>query len=600
MSVSAPGSTPSVALRKGDEGREVQRLYLYLKRFGYFPNEAIRIGNLLFSPVVPFEPEVTSRYDDHMELAVTRFQEQQGLEVTGAVNDETLALMQRPRCGFPDQAVSGLAAYVVQGNRWPNTTVTYSYSNSTPDLSLADQRGALKGAFDRWAAVTPLTFREVASEGDIRIGWYSGDHGDGAAFDGPHGVLAHCFYPPPNGGALAGDCHFDEAENWSINLPPNGIDLPTVALHEIGHGLGLAHSADPSAVMYAYYGGPRRELAADDIAGIRSVYGRRLGWSSLGGIVFQPTVISNADGRLEVFVYGSGNALHHKWQTSVGGSWSNWASLGGWVRDPVATVNADGRLEVFVRGSDNALHHRWQTSAGGSWSNWASLGGWIRDPAAIANADGRLEVFARGSDNALHHKWQTSAGGPWSNWSSLGGAVNGTIAVARNRDGRLEVFVNGDGNVLQHRWQTTAGGLWSGWSSLGGRGTDPAVAVNADGRLEVFVRGSDNALHHRWQTTPGGSWSNWSSLGGWIKDPTTIANADGRLEVFARGIDNKIYHIWQISPGGSWSTWALVGGLTEEAPTIGRNRDGRLEVFVRGSDSALHHIWQTAPNNGWV
>ena len=39
-------------------------------------------------------------------------------------------------------------------------------------------------------------------------------------------------------------------------------------------------------------------------------------------------------------------------------------------------VNSDGRLEVFVRGTDDALWHIWQTVPhGGPWSAWASLGG---------------------------------------------------------------------------------------------------------------------------------------------------------------------------------------------------------------------------------
>lgn len=44
-----------------------------------------------------------------------------------------------------------------------------------------------------------------------------------------------------------------------------------VALHELGHCLGLDHSADASAVMYAYYTGSMA-LQADDAAGIAALY----------------------------------------------------------------------------------------------------------------------------------------------------------------------------------------------------------------------------------------------------------------------------------------------------------------------------------------
>jgi hypothetical protein len=42
--------------------------------------------------------------------------------------------------------------------------------------------------------------------GDIRIGAHR--------FDGASKVLAHTYFPPPNGGTIAGDAHFDYAENW--------------------------------------------------------------------------------------------------------------------------------------------------------------------------------------------------------------------------------------------------------------------------------------------------------------------------------------------------------------------------------------------------
>lgn len=52
-----------------------------------------------------------------------------------------------------------------------------------------------------------------------------------------------------------------------------GIDFFSVALHEIGHTLGLAHSDVREAVMYAYYSKQHYDLKQDDINGILQLYG---------------------------------------------------------------------------------------------------------------------------------------------------------------------------------------------------------------------------------------------------------------------------------------------------------------------------------------
>ncbi len=52
------------------------------------------------------------------------------------------------------------------------------------------------------------------------------------------------------------------------------IDLESVTVHELGHILGLGHSQDPNAVMYASIGEGvvKRDLQQDDINGIQTLY----------------------------------------------------------------------------------------------------------------------------------------------------------------------------------------------------------------------------------------------------------------------------------------------------------------------------------------
>jgi hypothetical protein len=58
---------------------------------------------------------------------------------------------------------------------------------------------------------------------------------------------------------------------WVAGCAGN-YSLQTVYLHELGHALGLGHSSDTSAVMYAYYGGPHCSLSQDDVNGVSSLY----------------------------------------------------------------------------------------------------------------------------------------------------------------------------------------------------------------------------------------------------------------------------------------------------------------------------------------
>jgi len=184
----------------------------------------------------------------------------------------------------------GPPSFVPDGRIWPNPgSLDYSFISLTADIPAIQVETAIANAFALWSAACPnLAFPKIADNlaafndpsatppaaGDIRIHFGAGNHGDPYPFDGAGGVLAHAFFPPPNGVTAAGDTHFDDAETWSLTGAAGGgqpRDLTIVAAHEFGHALGLAHEPAVDAIMNPFYTGPR-VLSADDVAGIRALY----------------------------------------------------------------------------------------------------------------------------------------------------------------------------------------------------------------------------------------------------------------------------------------------------------------------------------------
>ncbi|KAL9152495.1 hypothetical protein ABFS82_11G126700 [Erythranthe guttata] len=261
---------------KGNKSKDIHHLKNYLHQFGYlqYPNETHANND---------------DFDETLESAVKTYQRNYHINPTGTLDATTVSKMTTPRCGVPDiidgkntmqkhgtkehesnsssKHIHTVSHYsFFQGNpRWPpsKTHLTYRFLPNTP----APAVGPVSRAFQKWASSTHFTFSRAQNSADLVIGFHRGDHGDGFPFDGRGGTLAHAFAP------TNGRFHYDADERWSVGPVQDAFDLETVALHEIGHLLGLGHSSVEAAIMYSGIGaGVTKNLHADDIQGIRALY----------------------------------------------------------------------------------------------------------------------------------------------------------------------------------------------------------------------------------------------------------------------------------------------------------------------------------------
>ncbi|XP_057682291.1 matrix metallopeptidase-21 [Corythoichthys intestinalis] len=156
-----------------------------------------------------------------------------------------LAVLVSKRRRKRDLGDTGHAAFSKNVLKWRLMGEGYS-----SQLSIEEQRYIFRLAFRMWSEVSPLQFvednRSPLEDVDIRLGFGTGRHlGCSQRFDGNGQEFAHAWF--------LGDIHFDDDEHFTAPNAGNGISLLKVAVHEIGHVLGLPHIYRPGSIMQPSY-----------------------------------------------------------------------------------------------------------------------------------------------------------------------------------------------------------------------------------------------------------------------------------------------------------------------------------------------------------
>lgn len=185
---------------------------------------------------------------------------------------------------------SPAAAFDISGQKWPGAVTNFYFDISGASASGILWNTALNEAAQEWNSETSFTFNIIPEYRDP----CARDSVNGADFfatvcgnDFGEGVLAvalrslnDAILGPPE--ITEADIVFNSSRNYDIydgrlvqfGFPVNRVDFRRVALHELGHTLGLDHedSNDIPAIMASNISNLDR-LQEDDIAGANSLYG---------------------------------------------------------------------------------------------------------------------------------------------------------------------------------------------------------------------------------------------------------------------------------------------------------------------------------------
>lgn len=235
----------------------------YLIEYKYLPNLDNEIGNLYTT--------------NQITNAIKKLQKAAGLNVTGTQNLETINLINTPRCGVSDilnddSQSKQVANYV--NLKWSHRNITWYFVKDKKDYYFVTEvRRYLREAFKIWSMDSGLKFIEIndRSNADIVISFEVGDHGDNNPFHKGTDQLGHAFYP---GTGRGGDIHFNGDLDWYFNIydtSSHNVHFFTVALHEIGHSIGLIHTDNTEDVMYPLYS-ILQKLSENDIKNVRQLY----------------------------------------------------------------------------------------------------------------------------------------------------------------------------------------------------------------------------------------------------------------------------------------------------------------------------------------
>jgi hypothetical protein len=298
------------------------------------------------------------------------------------------------------------------------------------------------------------------------------------------------------------DILFNNAKPWdsyrgALRFGANGLigDIQRVALHELGHAIGLDHPDDAGqsvdAIMNSLIS-DRYTLAPDDIAGAQFLYGARI-TSTASNILWQ----NSSTGARQIWVM---NGTVHAATANLGTLSTQWNIVAS------ADFNIDGKVDIV-----------WENSSTGQCVVWFMNGTifisaanlptvsqpWDIATASDFNGNGRADLLLENMITGQRVIWLM-------NGTSLVGVVNlGAVATAWKITGSGDFNGDGKADVLWQNNTTGQRAIWlmnrtqyAGSASLGTLPTQWNMVgtgdFNGDGKRDILWQNNTTGQRTIW------------------------------------------------------------------------------------------------------
>ncbi|MCI4626876.1 MAG: matrixin family metalloprotease, partial [Candidatus Magnetoovum sp. WYHC-5] len=295
-------------------------------------------------------------------------------------------------------------SYTLSGQKWSNSSATFyvGYDSGQYDDAFIE-------ALQSWNSLSKFAYLYTKSSADSCTQDYKNGYGFSSTYCGTQwssGTLATSawYYNPSTNAILESDITFNSNVTWSIfnGIGSGSTDFRRVAVHELGHSLGLEHSATKAAVMYPTYQATIEVPQTDDINGLVAMYGASASTPTPTPTVTPtptltptptPTPTSTPSTTIDGDINGDGKA-DLVGVASTGQVWystnlTTWTALSAWLSQVAkGDLSGDGRADLVGIASTGQV---WYST---NLTTWTALNAWLSQvTTGDINGDGRADLI---------------------------------------------------------------------------------------------------------------------------------------------------------------------------------------------------------------